>query len=120
MALLIKMLLKQLLVIIKSQLVAHTDNYAVTVMEDSDGLFYGITNKMTDVIEIKENIFSNAVAYMMDIQATYNEIHKMLDKDKYVSLDKPIKVTSHKGGLHCIFLTSFLFLSIGKKRKKQC
>lgn len=72
---------------------AWTPDYDMIVVEGFDGEpLYGLQNRHTEVIEVQEPVFSNAVNYLIEIQESYDSTKDVINEDGRVT-DGMMKVT---------------------------
>lgn len=82
---------------------AYTPDFNLIIVEDEMGEpIYGLQNRHTYVIEIREPIFSNAINYLIQLQDEYDAAYDLINEDGSLRIDDMIKVTykTKKGDLH--------------------
>lgn len=73
---------------------AWTPDFNMVIVEDETGEpVYGLQNRHTYVIEIREPIFSNAVSYLAQLQEEFDAAGDLLNEDGSLRTDEMIKVT---------------------------
>ena len=60
---------------------------------DNDNVVYGLQNRHTLVIEIREPVFSNAVNYLVQLQEEYDAASSLIGEDGELLTDGIVKVT---------------------------
>ena len=80
---------------------AFTEDYNLVVTEDDEGLLYGLHNRHTGIIEVKEAVFSNAVSYLIEIQAGYESAYEFINEDGSIKDDVEVVIKpTTKGRMH--------------------
>ena len=73
---------------------AWTEDYDMIVVEGSDfEPIYGLQNRHTGVIEVQEPVFSNALNYLIEIQASFESANNIIDENGAVMTDEIINVS---------------------------
>lgn len=74
---------------------AWTEDYDLILVTDydSDDTVYGLQNRHTLVIEIREPVFSNAINYLIQLQEEHDAAASLIGEDGGLMLDGLVKVT---------------------------
>lgn len=67
---------------------AWTADYDLIIVETKDGLTYGCQNRHTEVVEIVDKIFANAIGHMIDLQYSFEAANDVVLSNGEIAYDK--------------------------------